>query len=91
LIVSQKIDSFMEQLTADSQSPETIQKVVTMLKITTALALKLNLWRSQNRYFSVGRELAPAMQEKAAAGSPEAKQWLQHFTTLGNHLKVRIG
>ena len=91
LIVSQKIDSFMEQFTADSQSTETMQKVITMLKITTALALKLNLWRSQNRYFSVGRELAPAMQEQAAAGSPEAQQWLQHFTALGNHLKVRIG
>jgi hypothetical protein len=85
-----KIDS----LTSDwKNSPEDIsymERVNTLMQILRALELKLNLWKSQVRYFIIGKNDYPHMNTKAAEGNHHAQKWIKQFHQLGDNLKVKI-
>ena len=89
-VASQKINKLMEKF---SQTPEDVlgpKNMGAMLKILSALPLDLNLWKSQNIYFSIGKQLYGKMREKAEKGDENAKKWIEHFNNLGYHLRARV-
>jgi hypothetical protein len=91
LIVTQRINSYMEDLFTSPDNSLIMQKVISLLQSVDGLALVLDLWRSQNIYFSIGKRLIPEMQKQAAVQNADAQNWLKNFTMLGDYLKVRIG
>ena len=90
LIVSQKINAFMEKLAVDPQQIELLEKLINFLKTVDRLELTLTLWKAQNIYFVIGKNIMGSMSQKAQQGKKEAKQWLDAFSTLGDYLDVRI-
>ncbi len=89
-VASQKVNKLIEKL---SQSPEdisTMEKVEELLRILSALPLDLNLWKSQNIYFYMGKQLYNEMREKAEKGDGNAKKWIEHFKELGHYLQVKV-
>jgi hypothetical protein len=90
LIVSQKINFFMEKLAADPHQIELLEKLITLLKTVDRLELTLTLWKAQNIYFVIGKNLLEPMSREAQQGQNEAKKWIEAFNTLGGYLDVRI-
>ncbi len=52
--------------------------------------IELNLWKTQNLYFRLFEEVAPARREQAGGGDAAAQEWLQHFNKLGEHLGFKV-
>jgi alpha-amylase/alpha-mannosidase (GH57 family) len=89
-VVSQKINSLMEQLSKAPADISLFDTIGHIFKVMSALNLQLNLWEAQNVYFSLGKERYDEMEERAAEkGDRVAKKWLDHFSRLGDYLHVK--
>lgn len=89
-VASQRINKFMEKL---SQTPEDVlvlKKIEAILRILSVLPLELDMWKAQNVYFSIGKQLYSGMRENAEKGDNNAKKWIEHFNRLGHYLQVKI-
>jgi alpha-amylase/alpha-mannosidase (GH57 family) len=90
-MASRKIAVLMERWLCDQQNTEPLGRVVMVLRILEGLSLDLDLWKAQNIFFSVGKELAPEMREMAASDETgSATEWTKLFAELGALLRVRI-
>ncbi|WP_169853070.1 DUF3536 domain-containing protein [Anaerohalosphaera lusitana] len=87
---SRKINRLMDDF---RENPDNIED----LKLTTELlaALKpttgsIDLQNPQNIFFEQVRTTYPEMQEKAEKGDENAKQWVESFTKLAQHLELSL-
>jgi RNase P subunit RPR2 len=60
------------------------------LKLLISLSVELDLWKAQNTYFSIMKNLYRSMQERAEKGEDLAKRWIELFHRLGNQLHVKV-
>jgi len=90
LIVSRKLSSLMEKLPDRPGDLELLKTVVSAFKILEPLEMELDLWKSQNVYFSVGKELYAKAQENASQGDRTMKAWVELFSSLGEFLRVKL-
>ncbi len=89
-VASNRINALMEGLSESPDDLSLLSDLEAFLGVLSGLDLDLNLWKSQNIYFSIGRSLAGIMKEKAAAGDGDGKNWMDLFQSLGTLLRVRI-
>jgi len=89
-VASSWINSLMERLSQQPEKVEVFEKIDNVMEILKPLSISLNLWKSQNVYFSIGRSFYNTMKEKAENGDAFAKRWLEDFLKLGNYLNVKI-
>jgi len=89
-VASNRINALMEGLSDRPDDLSLLSDLEAFLRVLSGLDLDLNLWKSQNIYFSIGRSLAGDMKEKAAAGDGDGKNWMDLFQSLGTFLHVRI-
>jgi hypothetical protein len=47
----------------------------------------LNLWKVQNTYWAMLRDVLPGYRERAAGGDAHAREWIEHFFGLGESLQ----
>lgn len=68
-------------------------ELMTLLDRLFVLLKRLNveprLWKMQNSYFALSREMYPDFLEKAARGDAFAERWSSAFQVLGGHLRIR--
>ncbi|NSW85162.1 MAG: DUF3536 domain-containing protein [Syntrophobacteraceae bacterium] len=68
-------------------------ELMTLLDRLFILLKRLNveprLWKMQNIYFALSREMYPDFLEKAARGDAFAERWSSAFQVLGGHLRIR--
>jgi len=88
-VASQKINSLMERLSQTPEDVSLLEPIEAIFRILSALPLELDLWKTQNIYFSIGKQLYSRMREKAEKGDQAAKKWVEHFNSLENYLHVR--
>ena len=88
-VASNKINTLMEEFSQKPQDVFLLENIEKLLQILSSLPLELNLWKPQNIYFSIGRQLCIKMQKKAKRGNKIAPKWLSHFNTIGSYLKVK--
>ena len=86
---SQRVNKLMEKLSQTPEDVSVLENVEALLRTLSALPLDLNLWKSQNTYFSMGEQLYSRMREGAEKGDQNAKKWIEHFGRLGGLLKVK--
>jgi alpha-amylase/alpha-mannosidase (GH57 family) len=89
-VATKKIDSLMTIL---SQSPEDLSLLETieaLLRISTSLPLELDLWKTQNIYFALGKEHYPGKRAQAEGGDQAAAHWVEHFDKVGGYLHVYV-
>ncbi|MBL7031742.1 MAG: DUF3536 domain-containing protein [Nitrospira sp.] len=89
-VASKWITSAMEKLNAEPEDVLLIENINDALDAATPLALPLDLWKAQNVYFSIGRNIHGSMKEKAEKNDSAAKEWLEAFLRLGHDLHVKI-
>jgi hypothetical protein len=90
LLASSKINYFMDKLNTNPEDQALIDELNVFLKLLREFSLELNLWKSQNIYFSIGRQYLNEMKEKAERGDERARLWLESFSKLGHYLRVKI-
>jgi len=89
-VASQRVNKLMGKL---SQTPEDVlvlQNIEAILRILSTLPLELDMWKAQNVYFSIGKQLYGGMRERAEKEDNNAKKWIEHFNGLGHYLQVKI-
>ena len=89
-IVRRKVTMLMEFLEKDSDDLKILKVVEPILRILSPLSLNLDLWKSQNIYFDIGKSNYNRMKKRADKGNKRAVKWVEYFERLGNYLKVNI-
>jgi len=89
-VVVQKINSLMKELSENPENLSLMQTIEELFKILSNLQLELNLWKSQNFYFSLTRKLSSQMEERAEKGDQNAEKWTERIQSIGNFLGVRV-
>lgn len=87
-VASKKIERMMTEFFGNPHNIETARTIATALRILRSLSLQLDLWKTQNLFFSMTKTIYPGMKEKAAAGAEKAREWVAGFENLGRYLKV---
>ncbi len=88
-VATQKITTLMEKLSRTPEDVSLLETIEAIFRILSALPLELDLWKTQNIYFSIGKQLYGGMRQKAEMGDQAAKKWIEHFNSLENYLHVR--
>ncbi len=88
-IVSRKLNNLMEKFMETPEDVSILGNLDATLEIADALSLELDLWRAQNIFFLIGRDLRQKMLEKGETGDSSAKIWSTFLNSLGRYLHVR--
>jgi alpha-amylase/alpha-mannosidase (GH57 family) len=87
---TKKIDTLMTTLSEKPEDLSLLETIEAFLRILTALPLELDLWKTQNIYFSLGRQHYPEKRSQAEKGDRAAAHWVEHFVSVGNYLHVHV-
>ncbi len=87
-IISRRINELVSRLSFNDG--DLLDTIVIFLRLLEPLGLDLNLWKSQNIYFFIGKQMYTQMRLKAEEGDLHAVKWVEHFLQLGEFLNVRI-
>ena len=89
-VVSEKINTLMKKLSAHPQDIELLKTLNAQLNVLNLLSLDLDLWKAQNIYFNLGKQLYAGMLIKAKDGDERAREWIEYFGKLSMCLKVKV-
>jgi hypothetical protein len=90
LLASEKIAMLMRQLAESPNDTALMTTIDDTIGLLGGFPSDVSLWKAQNTYFSVAQGQYARMHEKAGTGDPHAKEWIETFDRLGNHLGVKI-
>ncbi len=80
----------IEKLTQGPEDLPRLNRVRTVLGLMGKILESPNLWKAQNRYFSMKEDLLGAMLERAEKGEEFAKSWAEGFRQFGAALRIKV-
>jgi alpha-amylase/alpha-mannosidase (GH57 family) len=89
-VASSWINVAVSELNKSPENLELLEKINTVFEVTEPLSLSLDLWKAQNIYFSIGKNLLDPMKKKASTGDDFAERWIEEFLRLGYYMRVKI-
>jgi alpha-amylase/alpha-mannosidase (GH57 family) len=89
-VASSWINSIMTKLNQQPEDIELINKIVDVIKLLRQLPLELDIWKAQNIYFTIGKNLFSIMKERSAKGDDFTRRWVEAFRKLGYYLQVKV-
>lgn len=89
-ITGKKVDSAVREWAEAPLEASRVENLRLLLEAIVPLALNLNIWRSQNTFFFVGRQLLQVMMGRAQQ-DPQAAAWVNSFSKFGSLLGVQVG
>ena len=87
-VATSKVNTIMERFAHEPEDMSLMEGVEAALKILGTLSLEPDLWKAQNIYFSIGKELL-GVKRRQAESDPHARKWVGLFNCLGSYLRVR--
>jgi len=84
------IEHLFARFVATPMEPGLLRRLDETIELVLSLPFQVRLWEAQNTYYSMMRDYAGQVQERAEHGDPEARAWLEEFAKLGDKLKVRF-
>jgi uncharacterized protein DUF3536 len=81
------LDLMMQSFQAEPAAQERLEKMEAVIGMVRRLPFEVNLWRIQNIYYQMLRQVRPEFQ---ARGDEEARTWLAHFDSLGEKLGICV-
>jgi hypothetical protein len=84
------INSFMERLSRQPEEMALLGKVEEALNLLNSLSVEVDLWKTQNTCFSIGKALGKEMKERVEKGDDSARSWIETFRQLCSHLHVNV-
>jgi alpha-amylase/alpha-mannosidase (GH57 family) len=67
-----------------------LKKLNEAVGMLPSLPFQVNLWKVQNTFYDLLQTVYPKVREKADRGNEKARKWIDHFSTLGEKLSVRV-
>jgi hypothetical protein len=52
--------------------------------------LDIDLWKAQNTYFKLAKEIYPQKITQAENGNKSSQYWQELFEKIGEHLQVKV-
>jgi ABC-type microcin C transport system permease subunit YejB len=80
----------MEKLSDQPENLDMIKQIHDTLEVLDPLSLSLDLWKAQNIYFSISKNLYISMKDKASKNNEPADIWVNGFIKLGHYLQIKI-
>jgi hypothetical protein len=90
-LFQQALERMMDGLTFNPNNLELLQKLEAAVVVAGSMPFDVNLREAQNGFYQALQVHFPRIQERALRGDDWARQWTSHFTSLGQHLGVRVG
>jgi hypothetical protein len=84
------IERLFTSFVANPMEPGLLQRLLETIELVLSLPFEVRLWEAQNTYYSMMRDYAGTVRERAEGGDAEAQAWLEGFAKLGEKLKVRF-
>ncbi|WP_027183275.1 DUF3536 domain-containing protein [Desulfovibrio inopinatus] len=84
------VNNAMAELATTPKNIAKMQTLATCLDLLEPLHLGLLVWKAQNTLFGLRVKLYENMVQRAATGDADARQWVEAFTILSRHLKVKL-
>jgi hypothetical protein len=88
--LQQTLQQIMGRLAADPTDLMILKKLEAAAALVRTLPFEVDLWRAQNVYYQLLREVYPEILDKADQGDEEAHAWVERFAPLGKALQVRV-
>jgi alpha-amylase/alpha-mannosidase (GH57 family) len=85
--LNHSIELVIERLQAEPAELKRLERLEAVIDMARSLPFEVNLWKVQNRYYQMLRQVRPEFQ---ARGDEEARAWLARFDSLGEKLRFRI-
>ncbi|OGP99166.1 MAG: glycoside hydrolase [Deltaproteobacteria bacterium RBG_19FT_COMBO_46_12] len=89
-VASKWMDAFMEKVKQHPEEIPSYEKVGKVLGLLSSLSAEPDLWKTQNIYFSIGKQHYGPMKQKVEAGDDLARRWVEVFGQLGSRLHVKV-
>lgn len=86
---SNRINDLIKRLSFDPENLKLLEKIKDLLQVLSLLDLELDLWKSQNNYFFLTRNVLSRINERISKGDQEAEKWLELIQGLGDYLGVK--
>lgn len=86
-MASKKINILMRRFQENPKNIYTLKLLEAFLRILRPLSLNLDLWRAQNDYFAISKQLSTGKHDGNLKDLPP--KWLELFNSLGEYLKVQ--
>ena len=88
-LASERLSSLMRRLLDHPHNIHLMEKIIIILELLAQLSLDLDLWKAQNIYFAMGRNIYPDIITETATDEL-AGRWVKLFERLGEILQVNI-
>ncbi len=79
-----------ERIQASPMDIVLLGQVENILQILSSLHLELDLWKSQNIYFALGRSVYAEIKAAVMDGESHSLEWATLFESIGTYLKVKV-
>jgi len=83
------LEKMISKLVASPEDVTLLNNLVAATEMVDSLPFGVDLWRVQNLYHEMLTTAYPEFRERAEKGDELAKEWLTHFSAMGQQLKVR--
>jgi alpha-amylase/alpha-mannosidase (GH57 family) len=85
--VKRTIEDMMAHLMAEPRDIALLERVEAVTEMVRGLPFEVSLWKTQNRYWQILREVHA---DFLARDDEESRRWLEHFDRLGEKLGIRV-
>jgi alpha-amylase/alpha-mannosidase (GH57 family) len=89
-LTGNKINSLTSEWRAEPENVNILQTMNNILDILRPLDLKYNLWKSQVRYFTIGRQHFEQIKQRAQSGDKNAQKLESEFRKFGDNIRVKL-
>ncbi len=89
-VISAWVSAAVEKLEQNPEDIGLLENIVDTLEILKPLRLLLDIWNTQNIYFSLGKNVYEGINQKALDGDGFSKRWISAFHKFGTHLHVNV-
>ncbi len=86
-VASQKINQLMEKLLQKPKDATVLKTICEVLNILNSLSIPLDLWKTQNLYFSMLKKTKAEMKNRSLGVDLTNQEWIKDFEKLGKLLE----
>jgi alpha-amylase/alpha-mannosidase (GH57 family) len=89
-VIKGNFDQRLVHLADNPADVALLARTADLAEVVRSMDLDLNLWKTENVYFHMRREIMPGRRTLADAGDQMAQEWMWHFNRLGDQLGFRV-
>jgi alpha-amylase/alpha-mannosidase (GH57 family) len=88
-IISRRVNALMKSFAGRPEDPASLKTIEDLFALLRPLSIELDLWQSQNIYFSIGKQTYLQAMDQSRRGDATANAWVDSFNALGAFLHVK--